>query len=259
MRRTFNSILFLCVFILMGTASLTYAGLIITEVDGGKVVVSKGKLKSVSPDDPHVTVLDANSGTLTVMDMSKKTYASGTVDEFCKGFKNSLQKVMEGIPPEQRKMMEQYMAQMKQQGGGVESVRVARSGKGKKVAGYETVRFTVTRNGELYEEHYVTSDRSLLKEFGDFAKFSRTFSRMEACLSDAMSGVPTNAPETSPEYRKISEAGYTLLVVNYSTGTPRVEEEVVKIEKKSIPPSEFLPPEGFREVSFSEMIEFERE
>jgi hypothetical protein len=41
--------------------------------------------------------------------------------------------------------------------------------------------------------------------------------------------------------------------VKYEGGNPEYETDVVKLEKKTIPESEFKTPLGYKKISFSEM------
>ncbi len=255
MRRIPSWFWLLAIILFTGTASTSRAGVVLTAKDGSKTYISRGKMKEVPARDPNVVILDSRNETITMINMRNRVYASGKVEELCRAVKNTVQNMMESIPPEQKKMMEQYMSMMgKKEASRPKSVKVAKSGKGRKIAGYPTVRFTVEVDGRLYAEHFVTSSSDILGEFGNFRKFSKVASKLDACLSEGMAEAPFPVPETSPEYRKIYEAGYSMLVINYSEGTPRVEEEVVKVRKLSISDSEFLPPKGFRKVSFDELI-----
>jgi len=68
-----------------------------------------------------------------------------------------------------------------------------------------------------------------------------------------------SSPENTPEYQKLWETGFELKSVRYEDGNPESETDVVQLEKKTIPESEFKAPSGYRQVSFNELLKAQME
>lgn len=225
-----------------------WAGWIIEDIDGNKTYISSGMFKDIPKDgDETVVIMDLNKGVMNLIDHKRKSYISGTPEEFCADSKKMMDEMMKGMPPEARKMMEQ----MRESQGGEAApvVKVTKQGSGGKVAGFDTVKYKVTSNGAPYAEVWITKDPKLMKELGAESEKLFTMSgEMEKCASMGMGGGAS--PELSPEYMKMEREGFPLReVVEGETVT-----EVVSIKKAGIPASEFQIPSGYRKTSFSEMM-----
>ena len=158
---------------------------------------------------------------------------------------------MKRVPEEQRKMMEQMMAQGKETSG--QDVSIVKLGDGGTIAGYKTVKYKVLAGGELFKEIWLALDSSLMKEYKPIIpvlkKFSSCTNRMEMASS----------PENTPEYQKLWETGFELKSVRYERGNPEPETEVVRLEKKTIPESEFKVPSGYKQISFADLMKTQME
>ena len=67
------------------------------------------------------------------------------------------------------------------------------------------------------------------------------------------------SPENSPKYQKLSAAGFELRSVRYGEGSPAPVTDVVQLDKKAIPESEFKVPAGYKQVSFAELLQTQME
>ena len=67
-------------------------------------------------------------------------------------------------------------------------------------------------------------------------------SRFEACAAKMMGG---QAVEASPDYKNLMKSGWLLKSVSMEYGTPETIVDVVRIEEKQFPASEFKVPAGY--------------
>jgi hypothetical protein len=87
--------------------------------------------------------------------------------------------------------------------------------------------------------------RSFIEKAEDFS------TKMESCTRMG-SGPQGPDPEDAKEYKDLAEKGWTMKELNRESG--EVETEVIRLEKKSIPASEFRVPSGYRKVEMKEMM-----
>jgi hypothetical protein len=259
MKRKTGWMLPVCVLIIVGLAATSPAGVILVDGDGSRVYISGGKFKEVSEEDTQTYIIDVNDETLTVVDDEEKAYAKGTVDEFCSEVASAMDAALEGMSEEEKAMMKQMM-NMAGQGKEKEppKVTVSKSGNGEKVAGLSTTKYTVTVDGKLYEEVWITDDAAVMKEFKQMSKLSDMSFRMGGCMGGAIGVSLAGTPETSPQYRDMLKIGFPVRVVSYEEGVADEGEKVVEVKKESIPDLEFMPPKGYRKIPFKELIGSDR-
>lgn len=227
-----------------GIAVAVHAGWVIVERKGDTALVSNGRVRASSEN--MVSLIDGAKSEITFINDKDKTYFKGTVDDFCNAMSEMLEMMMKGLPPEQRKMMEQMMEEKAQKP--FPEVKAIKEGGGGTIAGFKTTKYKVMVNGELYEEIWFATDPSLMKEIKPLVPVLRKFSKCSGEMA------MERGPETSPEYLKLMEKGWEVKKLSHGEGVPRTLNDVVKLEKKNIPDSEFTIPSGYRKVSFIEMM-----
>jgi len=133
-------------------------------------------------------------------------------------------------------------------------VSVMKEGDGGVIAGYSTVKYKVLTDGKLYEEVWLTSDPAVMKDLESL--FRTVMKKFEKCLfrvATVTDSLPLSVEE-SPEYKKIEQGGWQMRSKkNLGRGGP-VTYEVVKLDKKDIPASEFEVPPGYKKVPIMEML-----
>ncbi len=248
-----NRFLFMVIFAAAMVAVLAgqgVCGLVLTDTDGGKTFISKGKIKqSPAQKGDEYAIVDLEKGTLTVIQPEQKRAAAGTVDEFC-GIMDEMKSNMDQVMEEVRKQMksQNMPADMPGLPGAPPRVRVENKGKGQPVAGYETEKYQVYANNQLYEELWFTRDDRIISEGGDPGQMAR----FEACASTMLG---PGAVENTPELQKLARTGWLLKAVSYADGEKQTLIQVDSIEKMDIPPAEFNIPEGYKKISLKQMFE----
>jgi hypothetical protein len=229
-----------------------FCGYVITEADGTRSLVSNGKIKSLPGDmDDETVIMDLKKGEMILLSNTEKTATKTTIDEFCA--------MMEQVG----QAMAQAMAQFQEQSGaggqfpvpGADQkppeVRVEKTGSGGSIAGYDTQKYTVYADGQLYEELWITTEKKLIDEVGGLDKIAR----FEQCANQVMAA--ESSVESDPAYLSVATSGWVLKSVSHEDDVAEALVDVRSIEPKDIPDSEFAIPDDYELVPFEEMFEME--
>ncbi len=212
------------------------AGWVMTETSGDETLVSQGKMKSVW--DNGYMILDAQTQKIHFIDDERKVQAAGTVDEVCASLTQMIDSLMAGIPDDQKEMMKQMM------GGTGTRPEVVEKGSGGKVAGFETTRYEVLVDGEVYEEIWLAKDESLKKECQSLMEM---LGRLTSCIAKVnfMADIPI--PESSPDYLALFKKG--VIVKSVEHGDEGVNTTL--LSPRDVPASTFSIPSDYETVPFS--------
>ncbi len=177
------------------------------------------------------------------IDNNEKTYSEQTFDEWDAQMKKmgqkanaqmeELQKQMQNMPAEQRKMMEQMMGGQMPGKNKDAKIEVTKTGETRKIAGLGCTKYSVTKDGKEALALWVTKD---LKSFDKMRKDMQDFSsRMMASDFQGAKGL--------------------VEAVNKVDGFPMetdmqggIKVEVTKVERKDIASNEFEVPAGYTKV-----------
>ncbi len=255
----------LLVFILLVLASQAFAGWVIEEVTGyaeGEEIretsyFQNNRIKIV--DSEQIMIFDLEKGVLYFLNPNREIYWSGTPEELQKGMKEAMkrqmEKILEGMPPEQREAYKQYLEEI--QGEAKETttekklnVQVQKTSEKATVAGYPTQKYEVWVDEELKQDLWIATAINLTDEIdlNEFAKFIEALSGLEE----------EEAYESSPQYMALLGQGYPLRSIEYDEEGEETVTEVVKAEKKKIPDSEFAVPKSYGKVSIEELWQQEQ-
>ncbi len=228
-------------FMIAGISASAFAGWVETEASGDITYFSGGKVKSASAEDDMWSVIDTSSGVLTMVSPRAKSYATGTVDDFCAMIRN----MMGGMNAQQKAMFEAMMKKHKQK-----TLSVRKVGPGGKVAGYNTDKYRIEADGKPQMDVWVSTDSRLSRAYKKMMKKAMPMvNKMASCSEMGGGGMEV---ENSKEYRKLEEKGWILKSV--SRGMVSSESETVKLEEKKISPAEFKVPPGYKKVSLEELL-----
>lgn len=224
-----------------GISTLSFAGWVETEASGDISYFEGGKVKSASAEDDIWSVIDTSSGTLTMVSPTKKSYAKGTMDDFCALISN----MMGGMNAQQKAMIDAMMKKQKKK-----TLSVKKVGPGGKVAGYATDQYRIEADGKPQMDVWVSTDPALNRAYKKMMKKALPMvNKMASCSEMGGGGMEV---DDSKEYRKLEEKGWILKRV--SLGMVSSESETVKLEEKKIPASEFKVPAGYKKVTFEQLF-----
>jgi len=235
--------------LVLATAGAAQAGWALIEADGSESLISKGRMRGSW--DTGISILDANSSKIVIIDDMRRIYASGTIDELCDQIKSTVEAMMGDMPAEQKEMVQRMMGHDK-----APEVKIVEKGAGEKISGFGTKRYDVLADGELYEQVWIVDDAALVAECKPVMMMLARFSQ---CMASANPMGGTSDPEATPEYAKLFELGVMIRTVSAGELEEGIAPEEATIEKRDVPESAFKVPDGYRAVSFAEAFGMEGE
>ena len=243
-----------------------HAGWVEVDRDGGKVMMSKGRVKSV--DEDGWTLFNTKSKQMTIVDSSRQIYARGTIDDYCRmmkdvqqrmsGFSKEMENQMRNMSPEQRAMMEEMIGQAGTTPPGQQpmmgqkkpsKVSVIKKGSGGVIAGYQTVKYHVMVDGGLSKGIWLSNDASLAEALKERENVLKMMDRVEQCMS--MDTEMVSMPEYSPEYEKLIRKGWVMKEVSGD----ETDVDVITLEQRSLSDSEFTLLAAYQEVAIPDMFD----
>jgi hypothetical protein len=221
------------------SAAAAEAGWLIVDHRGDQTLRSRGRLKIAARQaDGHAMVLDLGRARLWVADRGRRLYWDGTVEEYCQATRAAMPASEEtpATPP------------TSERGGAPPRVAVEPTAETETIAALPTRKYRVLVDGALYEELWLTSEASLVREL-ELGRAPETFGRMFACMSGGGQRV-----EATAEYRQLFARGWPLKVVYHAEGGRALRALVTRVEERDIPEGDFTPPPGFRTAPLTEIF-----
>jgi hypothetical protein len=234
---------------LLGMVMPADAGWVMLEQNGNKTLISNGRLKGTSAGVS--SIFNGPKKEIIFIHDGQNIYWRGTVDDYCSSLATMLEQMIKEMPEEQRKMTQQMMSKENQSPD--HKVSVVKNGDGETIAGLKTTKYRVMVDGELFEEVWLATNASLMRDYEPLVPILQKFS---SCLGSMNMEF---TPEKSADYQKLWETGFQLKSVRYAFGSPKTETDVVKTEKADIPDKEFEVPAGYQQRSFAEMMQLQVE
>lgn len=248
-------VLFLFVAVVWGmmTPALSAAGWMFVSEGGGEkgiTTIDDNQLKYTAPD--HTMIFDLNENRITFINPQEKTFWSETPQSFAQQARMSRENIgkmldeqLKQVPKEQRETLEKVLRQQVKPmvSGPPPQVTVQATGKTDKIAGRKVEQYLVLVNGEKKEELWIAPSISLEKDF-DITRYGRMMRDFQAALGNS-----EEAALSEPVVMALLKKGWPLRTVMYDEyGYPETEE-VVEIEEKEIPPTEFDVPKGYERMA----------
>lgn len=235
--------------LLLDSVSTAVAGWIMVEREGDISIISNGKLKSSA--EGVTWILDGPGNKMIFIDDNQKSYASGTAEDYCDATTSIIDEAMKGLNAEQRKVLEEMM--QKSQSASGHEVSVSKASDGGMVAGLKTTKFRVTVDGKHYKDLWLATDSGLLREFKPLIPLLQKFSSCANTFGTEF------MPENSSEYLRLMERGVEVKSIIYADNSPEPVTEMIKMESKPVPETDFSIPPAYRQMSFGQMLRSQME
>ena len=209
--------------------------------------------------DEMITMFDLNTEMITVMSPVKKTYWTGKVADYKKEIKEAMQQAMNEQLQNAREEQKEMIKKMYQ--GMMESIdnpskfageepedydlQIEKTGEKERVAGRMAHKYSITVNGTVKEEAWLSESEKPHEEF-NISKFYDVF-------GDFTSQAESIAfYQNHEKYKEFAKKGFPLKSINYYGGYESISE-VTNLEKKNIETSEFTPPADYKKVNLIEI------
>lgn len=204
----------------------------------------KGLLKQIpsSEEGGPESIMDFAKGTATMVDHGSRTFTTFKFEEFCEFIKQ----MYAGMPPD-------MLAQIKQMNDSKPkpNVTVKRIGKGGTIAGFATIKYQVTNNGQPERTVWIAEDARFKKYNNSY--FDQAMDGVKKMRQCDDLGMSDEMVDTSPAYNNLLKGGWLMkeeLVDEYTEGA--TSEPVAKLEEKNLPASTFSIPQGYRKVPLAQ-------
>lgn len=209
---------------------------------GEQMYLVPKKLKIVNANTPgnSVMIVRLDKEVIWQVNPSQKTYAeitfaqleemAGKMGAKMNDAMAKMQKELEGLPPEQRKMVEEMMkGTMPGAASGGGSVTVRNTGERQTISGFPCIKYVATQGNDVLMTLWTTRSVQGFDEFaGDWKEFGK---RMTAL-------VPRFGKEMANAYKDIDG-------MPIKTQAGGITTTVTKIDRRSIPAAEFEIPAGY--------------
>ncbi len=218
-------------------------GWLIVEQSGDTTYLLKGTFMSVWENRNFI--LDADKNEMTFINHNKKIYSKTSLDDYCKLMTTRAEEIKSFMYNEQ---IDQLSEKPEVNKSDVEIIKV---GPAEKIAGFNTTKYNIMVDGNLYEEVWITNDPSLMDYYTTVIK---SLTKMYKCLTQMTS---SDVPENTPEYRIFMEEGFALKNINHSEYMSDEKDEIKLLEKRTIEKNIFNVPIGYQKVTLDEFLQFQ--
>jgi len=245
--------------LLIVIASVSYAGWVFTESgqsENRTTYIQDNKMKLVNPD--QIMIFDVAKNQLCFANPKQKTYWQGTPSQLASEagkIMNDMDRMMDeqlsAIPAEQREMLKQALKDQitPQKNSMPPKAEVVDTGLRDTIAGYPAVKYEIRVNGKVNEYLWIASGIRMGSEFD-----VRRFSEMMRSLTSQIGMIGDYAALSSSQVMSLLEKGWPLRVVDFQGGKYNMLSDVIKAEKKSVPPATFDVPKGYQQASVMEIF-----
>ena len=251
----------------------SYAGLIMEqeqyeegsdEKSAATVYIQDNKIKSFDDSGQFSIIYYLDTGDIIQVDNVSRTYSSTKAEDYFSYFnkyalkmKAAMQQQLSELPPDQRARAE---ARMKQQGievpgtnAGPVNITIKNTGKEKKIAGYKSVKYEISRSGIVDEEVWISNDERIQAEL-DMKKMADYLLELKK-IEDSLGGDTSFNGESDKAYEQVYSQGFPMKTIDFMSSGKPIIEETVKVSKKNIDNGEFNAPIGYRKVPLEQMLQ----
>ena len=228
------------------------------------VYIQDNKIKSFDESGQFSTIFYLDTGDIIQVDNVSRTYSSTKAKDYFSYYnkyalkmKSAMQQQLSELPPDQRARAE---ARMKQQGielpgtnNGPLNITIKNTGNEKKIAGYKSLKYEISRSGILDEEVWISSDERIQAEL-DMKKMADYLLELKK-IEDSWGGNISFNGESDKAYEQLYSRGFPMKTIDFISSGKPIIEETVKVSKKNIDNGEFNAPIGYRKVPLEQMLQ----
>ncbi|MCH8014610.1 MAG: DUF4412 domain-containing protein [Candidatus Dadabacteria bacterium] len=230
----------------------------------GTIYMQENKVKFFDEEGQFSAIFNLETGEMMQIDNMSRTYTSAKAKDYFKFFKEyalkmktAMQQQLAELPPDQRAQAEEMMKRQGIELPGSNSVPVKielkKTGDISKIAGYESVKYEIYRNGKLDEEIWTSKEVGLENEI-DMNKMTEYMSELRK-IEESLGGASSVSKEAEQVYIEVFSSGFPMKTIDYPVSGNSIIEETVKVSKKQIDNNEFRAPAGYRKVPLEQMLQ----
>lgn len=238
--------LYLIVFVgLFSLSDTALAGLVMEQVvyeegstnkQQSTLYVQDNKIKQVdkSGQNQPTVIFDLGANNITLVNNENQVFILLTMQQHLKSFEAMMQQTKEGEKQQKQLTLEKTDETMK-------------------IAGYNTTKYSIFENGKLATEYWVSNEPGFNNEI-NFEKMAKLMNDVKN-ISQNVGGSASISDQEYQIFREIYQNGYPLKTVYHSEkDDPVVIEEILSVQSKQLPASEFQPPAGYQKITYQDII-----
>ncbi len=250
---------FLSVAWLLLIAANVSAGWVFTENSEGDrqiTYIQDNKMKFAAAD--QMIIFDLDNNLISFGNPKGKSYWTGPPEEFAAQTRKSMEtagreveKQLSAVPSGQREAFRQTIDReiKKRFNTPPPAVEVKESGRISVMEGYNVRKYDILFNGMLRQEQWIAEDIRVDKEF-DVKRFGKMLNAFHAGSGQGNDDVALSSPEVTSLLTK----GWPLKKTDYDEDGYPESDEVIKVEKTSLPASTFDIPASWRRLPLSDIF-----
>ncbi len=226
------------------------------EIFESTLIIQDNRIKSI--DDEQILIFDLDQWLLTYVSPLKKGYWTGAPHEYLEFLKEFTLKMLEEElasatryeKPALQALYDDLKMDLELGNDAVKfigelPVEIVMTEQADMVAGYRANRYLVYSDGTRVEEVWLTFDVDLGREY-DYGEF-------RAFIDEMSWGSMFADYRSSSEYIHFMKSGLPMRTVEEDQFGSVVVTEVVMVDNRQIPQSDFYPPEGYRSMGLDEL------
>ena len=230
----------------------------------GTIYMQENKVKFFDEEGQFSAIFNLETGEMMQIDNMSRTYTSAKAKDYFKFFKEyalkmktAMQQQLAELTPDQRAQAEEMMKRQGIELPGSNSapvkIELKKTGNISKIAGYESVKYEIYRNGKLDEEIWTSKEVGLENEI-DMNKMTEYMSELRK-IEESLGGASSVSKEAEQVYIEVFGSGFPMKTTDYPVSGTSIVEEIVKVSRKQIESSEFRATAGYRKVPLEQMLQ----
>lgn len=230
----------------------------------GTIYMQDNKIKSFDEEGQFSAIFDLDTGEMIQVDNLSKRYSSTQAVDYFAYYKQYALKMkaamvqqLSELPPNQRAQAEGMMKRqgIELPGNSARAVRITlkNTGDKKKIAGYESAKYEIYRDGKLDEEIWTSNDIRFQEEIdmNKMVDYLRELRKIE----DGMRGSSSLSQEAEQVYTEVFSSGFPMKTIDYPLSGNSIVEQTIKVSNRKIDSSEFQAPKGYTKVPLEQMLQ----
>ncbi|MEO8605406.1 MAG: DUF4412 domain-containing protein [bacterium] len=217
----------------------------------------------VRMQQPEVTtIIDYTKDRYTLINPAKRYFWSGTIDDYVRDMssqrKNALTERVNRMPIPKRKrdkLVDQEGAESEKKPTPEPTrlpVSLAETGAAEKIAGYETEKYDVKVDGELFQEIWIAPALDLSADL-DAARYLAQQQKTGSSML-GKSAKQYSALYNDPQYSALLAKGFVVKTVTHHMAGS-FERVVTSVKQVDVPASDFAVPEDYRKVRLADLFD----
>jgi hypothetical protein len=216
------------------------------------MTISAGRVRLEQPE--VVTVIDYKADRYTLMNPVKRYFWTGTIDEYQREMGRTravrMREQFAELKGKQAPLNEEYKVPPVDPAK-LPPLSIGKTGLTEKIAGYDTEKYEIKADGELFQEIWVAPAMDVSGDL-DPNRYFAVQRKMSAAMMGKSAG-QYNALYLNDEYRKLIEKAFVLKSITHHLGGS-FERSATAVSQAEVPATQFEVPDTYRKVRLADVL-----